>query len=282
MVAPRMPAPVALSVIMPVFNEARTLPHALAAVANALPGIAKEIILVDDGSADGTRDWIRANVPDGLRAGAGLRVAADGSLVAGDGPEVAPATIRAVFHDRNAGKGAALRTGLAAARGAVIVVQDADLEYDPADWEAMYDLVARHDLADVVFGSRFGSRACAFPSLRQYWANRLLSALFGLLYGPGLTDVEVCTKMFARRVAERLHITCDDFGCEIEIAAQVSRARCWRIREVAIGYSGRTSRDGKKIGWRDGLKALWYLLRFRLQPVPLPRAGTAAAAVAPT
>ena len=264
------PEPVQLSVIMPVFNEARTLPRILLAVAQALPGVRKEIILVDDASTDGTREWIRANVPQGGRAASALRLDAQGNLVDGDGAAHAGVVIRACFHATNMGKGAGLRTGLAAAQGEVLVIQDGDLEYDPADWATMYELIARRRTADIVFGSRFLGPAGHFPYRRQYLANMLLSRLFSLLYRQKLTDVEVCYKMFSRAVARGLRITRNDFGCEIQMAAQMLRPRCWRFQEVGVGYRGRTYGEGKGIGWRDGLKAVWYLLWYRVAAAGRP------------
>ncbi len=263
--------PVQLSVIVPVFNEVGTLPRILVAVARALPGVSKEVIVVDDGSTDGTREWIRANVPDGLRVGSALRLDSHGDLACDDlacdgAGDQAGLTIRSCFHAGNKGKGAGLRTGLAAARGEVIVIQDGDLEYDPSDWAAMYEMIAERNIADVVYGSRFQGQVGRFPYRRQYFGNMLLSRIFSLLYRQRLTDVEVCYKMFTKAVARGLHLTCDDFGCEIQMAAQMVRPRCWRIQEVGIRYQGRTYREGKGIGWRDGLKALWYLLWYRVAP----------------
>ncbi len=255
-----------LSVVLPVFNEARTLLRALLAVAHALPAVSKEIILVDDGSRDGTREWIRANVPDGLGPMTDLRLDASGNLACDGTAGHAPVLLRACFHAANSGKGRGVQTGLAQARGDVVVIQDGDLEYDPADWAGMHALIIGPDRADIVFGSRLRSPESRFPYRRQYLANMLLSWLFSALYRQRLTDVEVCYKMFRREVARHLRITCDDFGCEIQLAAQMVRPRRWRIREVAVRYQGRRYEEGKGIGWRDGLKALWYLLWFRVAP----------------
>lgn len=260
-----------LSIVIPVFNEAATLPRILVAAADALPEVSKEIILVDDGSSDGTREWIRTCMPHGRQSVRRIGLGADGMLLFSDDPVRAPTTIRCYFHTTNRGKGAALSTGLAAARGEVIVIQDADLEYDPIDWTAMYELIAQRKVADVVFGSRLRGGRGVFPYRRQYAANALLSALFSLLYGQRLTDIEVCYKMFTRAVGDGLRITCSDFGCEIEMSAQIVRSRRWRIKEIGIAYRGRRYDEGKRIGWRDGIKALWYLLHFRV--LSLPRTG---------
>jgi glycosyltransferase involved in cell wall biosynthesis len=253
-----------LSVIVPVFNEVATLPYVVAMVSTALPAVQKEIIIVDDGSTDGTREWLRTNFPTGACHATGVTVDANGDLVFTDQPAIASVVVQPLYHDRNSGKGAALQTGLAAAKGDAIVVQDADLEYDPADWTVMYDLIARRKVADVVYGSRFYGRPHRSLYFHHYLANRFISLLFNLLYNQTLTDIECCYKMFTREVMTRLRLTCDDFGCEIQLSAQIARANRWRIYEVGISYFGRTYEEGKKIGWRDGVKAIWYLARFRL------------------
>ncbi|WP_217578184.1 glycosyltransferase family 2 protein [Mesorhizobium sp. GbtcB19] len=261
-----------LSIIVPVFNEVATLPSVLAMVSKALPGVDKEIIVVDDGSTDGTREWLQANFPDGPRSGGTISVDAHNNLVIADDQDLVVAKtqpsgstiIRPAYHQKNSGKGAALRTGLAAASGDVIVIQDADLEYDPADWTVMYDLIARRKVADVVYGSRFYGRPHRSLYFHHYVANRFISLTFNLLYNQTLTDIECCYKMFTRAIKERLSLTCDDFGCEIQMSAQIARAGGLRIYEVGISYYGRTYDEGKKIGWRDGIKALWYLIRFRV------------------
>ncbi len=255
-----------LSVIIPVFNEAATLPRVLALVSTALPAIAKDVIVVDDGSTDGTREWLLANFPIGPRAAASIVVDADGRLVFKDDETAPLVTVRPFYHDRNSGKGAALQTGLAQAAGDVIVIQDADLEYDPTDWSVMYELIATRKAADVVYGSRFYGRPHRSLYFHHYLANRLISLMFNLLYNQTLTDIECCYKMFTREVKDRLRLTCNDFGCEIQLSAQIALAGRWRIFETGISYFGRTYEEGKKIGWRDGLKALWYLVRFRLFP----------------
>jgi glycosyltransferase involved in cell wall biosynthesis len=268
-----------LSIIIPVFNEHRTLPLVLAQIGRALPDVDKDIIIVDDGSTDGTRGWLRANFPEGRHAGATIQNDGSGRVALtapGDRPRV---SIRIEYHERNLGKGAALRSGLAIAVGEVFVIQDADLEYDPADWTEMYDLIAVRKVADVVFGSRFYGNAHRSLYFHHYLGNRLISSLFNALYNQTLTDVEVCYKMFSREVKERLHITCNDFGCELQIGAQIALARRWRIYEIGIRYFGRTYEEGKKVKWTDGVKALWYLLRFRFSRdgrAPSRRSGMAA------
>jgi glycosyltransferase involved in cell wall biosynthesis len=252
-----------LSVIVPVYNERVTLGLVLARVGCVLPDVSKEIIIVDDCSTDGTREWLRSNFARDRHSGSGIEIDPDGQVVLappGQGPGI---SIRVEYHEHNQGKGAALQSGLALATGDVIVIQDADLEYGPEDWTEMHDLIAVRKIADVVYGSRFYGRPHRSLYFHHYLANRLISFLFNALYNQTLTDVEVCYKMFSREVKDSLRITCDDFGFEIQISAQISLARRWRIYELGIRYFGRTYDEGKKINWKDGLKALWYLLRFR-------------------
>ncbi len=257
-----------LSIIIPVYNERLTLGRVLERVGAALPDISKEIVIVDDGSTDGTRQWLRANFTEDCHTASKIELdsSGDASLTPpGQGPRI---VIRVRFHERNAGKGAALRSGLAIATGDVYVIQDADLEYDPEDWAEMYDLIAVRKVADVVYGSRFYGRPHRSLYFHHYLGNRLISILFNALYNQTLTDIEVCYKMFSRDVKDSLHLTCDDFGVEVQIGAQISLARRWRIYEMGIRFFGRTYAEGKKIDWKDGIKALWYLLRFRLRAFP--------------
>jgi glycosyltransferase involved in cell wall biosynthesis len=233
---------VRLSVLIPAFNERHTIAAVIAAVCAALPTVDKEIIVVDDCSTDGTgafvKDLFAAPSPPGV-------------------------SFQLVSHSRNRGKGAALRTAMAAATGNIVVIQDADLEYDPQDWGQMYALIAERKVADVVYGSRFYGRPHRSLFYHHFLANKLISVLFNILYNQTLTDIEVCYKMFTREVLNTLRLTCDDFGIEVEITAQISLNRSLRIYETGISYYGRTYAEGKKINWRDGLKALWYILKFR-------------------
>src|SRR3984957_7041564 len=173
---------------------------------------------------------------------------------------------RVVFHSRNKGKGGAIQTAMRAATGAVLVIQDADLEYDPDDWKVMYALIADKKVADVVYGSRFYGKPHRSLYFHHYLANRLISLVFNLLCNQTLTDIETCYKMFTREVLATLNITANDFGIEVQISAQIALARKWRIYETGISYYGRTYHEGKKINWRDGLKAVWYLIRYRISP----------------
>jgi glycosyltransferase involved in cell wall biosynthesis len=258
-----------LSVVIPVFNECATLGRVVAATATALPGVGKEIVIVDDASTDGTRDWLKQRFPaDGGRFCARQLACEDAAAgIDGHSDNLPDVEIRVIFHDRNRGKGGALQTGFAAATGDVVVIQDADLEYDPRDWQGMYHLIAERKVADVVFGSRFYGMAHRSLYYHHYLANRLISVVFNLLFNQMLTDIEVCYKMMTREVMQSLNLSCCDFGVEIEISAKIARRRRWRIYEVGVSYFGRTYAEGKKIDWRDGLKALWYLLKFRAVPV---------------
>jgi glycosyltransferase involved in cell wall biosynthesis len=252
-----------LSIIIPVYNECNTLGQVLAAVSRALPGVRKTIIVVDDCSTDGTREWLKANFPIGARMGAEISIDSAGRLdVAApfNDPQI---TIEPLYHDRNRGKGAALRTGFAAVRGDVVVIQDADLEYDPQDWVTMYELIAVRKVADVVYGSRFHGRAHRSLYFHHYLANRLISLIFNVLYNQTLSDIETCYKMMTADVARSLQLSADDFGAEVEISANIARQRKLRIYELGITYYGRSYDEGKKINWKDGVKALWYLLKFR-------------------
>ncbi len=252
-----------LSIIIPVYNERATLASILALVSDALPGVNKEIVVVDDCSRDGTRDWLKSNIPDDGRTAGGIEVNGKGNLDFRPQTGEASVTIRAIFHERNRGKGGALRTGLAAVKGDVIVIQDADLEYDPRDWADMYDLVAHRKIADVVYGSRFYGRPHRALKFHHYMGNRLISFLFSIIFNQKLSDVQTCYKMMTRELVDSLRLAHDGFGIEIEIAARIVRQDKYRIYEVGINYYGRDRAEGKKINWKDGVKALWYLVKFR-------------------
>ena len=236
-----------LSIVIPVYNERDTWRELVGRVeAAALPRLGRQIVLVDDGSTDGTRDQLR-QFAESLGAG-------------GEGPPPAgQVRHKVVFHEANRGKGAALRTGFSAADGDVVVVQDADLEYDPGDYPVLLEPILA-GRAEVVYGSRFrlGGR-------RGYWknylANRLLTALSNLATGLRLTDMETCYKMFRREAIGALRLEQDRFGFEPEVTAKVA-ALDVRLAEVPIRYAGRRHDEGKKIGWRDGLKAIWCIAKY--------------------
>lgn len=256
-----------LSVIIPVYNEAQTIGRLLQQVVRAIPEVPKQVVIVDDYSKDGTSEWLRRNLAHADGVWRAIALNDDGKLdLSADGPQNAGGFwFTVLFHERNRGKGAALRTGFSCASGDVIVIQDADLEYDPEDWSRMFPLIVDRKVADVVYGSRFYGRPHRSLYFHHYLGNRLISFVFNLLYNQMLSDIEVCYKMFTSNVLRELRLSCDDFGIEIEISAQIARARRWRIYEVGISYYGRTYSEGKKINWRDGLKALFYLLKFRMR-----------------
>jgi glycosyltransferase involved in cell wall biosynthesis len=258
-----------LSVVIPVYNELGTIARALVQVTKAVPGVAKQIIIVDDSSSDGTTEWLTRNLAQVRGVWRSLSVGSDGELqLSADGTQnTIGCSFTILFHQRNRGKGAAVRTGLACVAGDIVVIQDADLEYDPDDWSRMLPLITDRKVADVVYGSRFYGRPHRSLYYHHYIGNRIISFLFNILYNQMLTDIEVCYKMFTREVLHALALTAEDFGFEIEISAQIALARRWRIYEVGISYFGRTYQEGKKINWRDGMKALIYLIKFRTQPI---------------
>jgi glycosyltransferase involved in cell wall biosynthesis len=224
-----------LSVVIPVFNEAETIGKVLDAVLST--PFEKEVVVVDDGSADGTADFLRAY---------------------GD-PRV-----RILFHEENRGKGAALQTGFREAKGDVVLIQDADLEYDPRDYPRLLEPILENR-ADVVYGSRFaghGSRRAG--RLWHYAGNRFLTLLSNLLTHLELTDMETCYKIFRREALEGISIEENRFGFEPEITAKIAGKKHLRICEVPVSYRGRTYREGKKINWKDGFRALWCILKYNL------------------
>ena len=228
----------------------------------ALPGVEKELILVDDGSTDGTREWMSAAIGQGQRyaaVGDGVPVITDARP---DMPDTAAVTIMVILHEKNQGKGAALRTGLGQVTGDIIVIQDADLEYDPADWDRFWPLFARGQ-ADVIYGSRFYGEPHRCLYYHHYLANKLISLIFSILYNQILSDLEVCYKMFTREVLQLLTLRRNDFGFEIEFSSNVARAPKLRIYEIGISYYGRSYDEGKKINWKDGVKAIFYLFWHR-------------------
>lgn len=230
-----------LSVIIPVYNEKNYILKVLAMVQKV--GIPKEIIVVDDCSTDGTREILK----EFSRSGKDF-LRNDNILV--------------LFHEANLGKGAALRTGFEKAKGNIIVIQDADLEYDPEDWHEMY-LLIKEDRADVVFGSRFIGKSHRVLYFHHYLGNRAITFLVDLLCNINLSDVEACYKMFRREVLRSLTLTANDFGFEVEFAIKTARQKALRIYETGVKYYGRSYSEGKKINWIDGAKALWYIIRYK-------------------
>ena len=224
-----------LSVVIPVYNEAGTISEVLDRVTFA--PFRKEIIVVDDGSTDGTRQIIE---------------------------KTKNREIKSCFHDRNYGKGRALQTGFSAAKGDVIVVQDADMEYDPNEFSTLLDPILS-GRADVVYGSRFaGHGAHRVLYFWHYVGNRFLTLLSNLFTNLNLTDMETCYKVFTSKALEGISIKECRFGFEPEITAKIAKKKDLRIYEVPISYYGRTYAEGKKISWRDGAWAIWCIIKYNL------------------
>jgi len=223
-----------LSVVIPVYNERRTIEEILRRVLEA--PYDKELLVVDDMSRDGTREFLR---------------------------EYSHPQVRTFFHEKNMGKGAALRTAIAHAANDVVVIQDADLEYDPEEYGRLVEPIEK-GLADVVYGSRFlgGPHRVLF-----YWhsvGNRFLTTLSNMLTNLNLTDMETCYKAFRREVIQSIPLRSNRFGFEPEVTAKVAR-RPVRIYETPISYYGRTYAEGKKITWKDGMNAVWCILRYHFR-----------------
>ncbi|MHC4212761.1 MAG: glycosyltransferase family 2 protein [Planctomycetota bacterium] len=229
-----------LSIVIPVYNEQQTLDECVRRVLAVELPLSRELILVNDASTDNT-----------------------GGVIEEVCREHHHAEIKVITHEQNQGKGAALRSGFAKATGDIVIIQDADLEYNPNDYDRLLKPIL-DGRADIVYGSRFVG--CEEKRVLFYWhsvGNKFLTTLSNMCTNLNLTDMETCYKVFRRKVVDKLTIKSNRFGVEPEITAKVAKAG-WRIYEVGISYSGRTYTEGKKITWKDGLRAILTIIRFRL------------------
>ncbi|MBN2288495.1 MAG: glycosyltransferase family 2 protein [Candidatus Glassbacteria bacterium] len=220
-----------LSVVMPAYNEIDTIEEIIRRVLAV--DLEKELVIVDDCSTDGTREYLE---------------------------KLSDPRIRVFFQERNMGKGAAVRRGIAEAAGEVIVIQDADLEYNPEEYHQLLEPI-RKGLADVVFGTRFGGSTTRVHLFWHYLGNRMLTLFSNMFTNLNLTDMEVCYKMFKSSIIKGIHLRSDRFGFEPEVTAKVARLGC-RIYETPVSYAGRDYSEGKKIGWKDGISAVYCILRY--------------------
>ncbi len=223
-----------LSIVIPVFNERDTIEELIRRVQNVEVGLEKEIIIVDDGSEDGTHQILEnLNHPN----------------------------IKIFFHTINQGKGASLQTGFSKAAGDIVLIQDADLEYDPRDYSRLLEPIL-DGRADAVFGSRFLGGPHRVLFFWHYIGNKLLTTLSNMLTNLNLSDMETCYKVFRKEIIDKITLKSKRFGFEPEITIKLSKMKC-RIYEVPISYSGRDYSEGKKIGWKDGVAAIFHIFRYK-------------------
>lgn len=242
-----------VSVVIPVYNEKATIEEILRRVLDT--ETSKEIIIVDDCSTDGTRQI--------LETMAAKQTSGEAFVAAQDGADpISLGDLQFFFQERNQGKGAALRRGFAGVSGDIVLVQDADLEYDPRDYPKLLEPIL-DGRADVVYGSRFLGGPQRVHYFWHYVANKMLTLLSDIFTNLKLTDMETCYKVFRREVLKGIEIKSDRFGFEPEITAKIAKGK-WRVYEVPISYAGRTYEEGKKITWKDGVQALWCIVRYTI------------------
>jgi glycosyltransferase involved in cell wall biosynthesis len=234
-----------LSIIIPVYNERKTVMQLLQQVAQQPVALHKELIIVDDCSTDGTREFLQQADLEHVLGNNGVN------------------SVKLLLHEKNQGKGAGVRTGLAQSTGEIVLIQDADLEYDPKDYPILLAPILEGH-ADAVFGNRFHNGPHRVPRYYRYLLNRFFSMLCNSLTGIAIHDVTACYKVFRRELIERMHLRSDRFSVETEMTVKVAKLGA-RIYEVPIVYHGRTYAEGKKISWHDGYKALYDLIRYRFK-----------------
>jgi len=223
-----------LSIVIPVYNEKKTIQEIIGRVQAVEVGLAKEIIVVDDFSQDGTRQILeKLNEPN----------------------------LKVLFHSKNLGKGAALRTGFSQAEGDILLIQDADLEYDPREYPRLLEPIL-DGRADAVYGSRFLGGPHRVLFFWHYLGNKILTTFCNILSNLNLTDIETCYKLFKKEILNSIKLKSKRFGFEPEITLKLAKLKC-RIYEVPISYSGRDYSEGKKIGWKDGIAAFFHIIRFK-------------------
>ncbi|MCX5806276.1 MAG: glycosyltransferase family 2 protein [Proteobacteria bacterium] len=244
-----------ISVIIPAYNEINTISYVLKKVEETPYN--KEIIIVDDGSKDGTREYLSSRFSVHSSP-----LTPSATPAPGKGEGTFLTDVKVIFHEKNMGKGAAIRSGIKAAMGDIIIIQDADLEYDPKDYPTLFEPIIEGK-ADVVYGSRFLGGTHRVFYFWHYVGNKLITLASNMFTDLNLTDMETCYKAFKREMLDGIQIESNRFGFEPEITAKMAKKVC-RIYEVPISYYGRSYEEGKKITWRDGVKAVFTIIKYNL------------------
>jgi glycosyltransferase involved in cell wall biosynthesis len=246
-----------ISVVIPAFNERATIEEVLVRVQAV--DLDKEIVIIDDGSTDGTRDFLADLARHATAKSGAMPLPSTGRPLRAD-------NIRVLFQEKNQGKGAALRRGFQGVRGDIVIIQDADLEYDPQNFHTLIEPIVKGE-ADIVYGSRFLGGPHRVLLFWHYVGNRFLTTLSDVFTDLNLSDVWTCYKAFRHEVLEQLDLREKRFGIEQEITCKIAKDG-WRVYEVPISYYGRSYADGKKITWKDGLRGLWCILRYAWRTGP--------------